>query len=150
VHIFFKQNKQLSKEDIHVQIESMEYTDNIKQLEQYITHFNQKQLMISSEGRYYTIDVTDILYVDVLGDFSTIHLKEHSLTYRKSLSQLEKELPKQHFERISRYSLINLSAIKHIDNSLSGNMSVQLINHETLTISRRYWKNVKERLLNHD
>ncbi|MGX4686281.1 LytR/AlgR family response regulator transcription factor [Vagococcus sp. JNUCC 83] len=150
MHIFFKQNKQLSKEDINIQIESAEHSDNIKQLKHYIRQFNRQQLIISSEGRYYTVDTKNILFIDVLGDFCTIHLNDRSLTYRKSLSQLEAELPKHHFERISRYSIINLNSIHHIDNSLSGNMSVQLINGESLTISRRYWKKVKERLLNHD
>ncbi len=62
------------------------------------------------------------------------------------MGELEEKLDKQSFLRISRSDIINLKHVKNFDLSFTGTISVHLVNGDTVYVSRRKLKDVKNYL----
>ncbi|MBS7576911.1 MULTISPECIES: LytTR family DNA-binding domain-containing protein [unclassified Enterococcus] len=145
--IFFKEKNNLA--EIQVTIEAKEKNVAVGHLMDYLADYNQTLgiYIIQMGGRIYKFPKNDIIWCEVFGDYTTIHLANEKYVFRKTLSQLEIELPERQFVRVSRSTLVNMDYIMKIESSFSGNMQAILKTNTAVQISRKYWKNIKQRIL---
>lgn len=91
-----------------------------------------KKTIIKTDGKTELIDLSDIIYFESSRNNLIIHFKSNSntITWRKTITDAEKEFGKFGFFRIHRYYLINLNMVKSFEKS-----GAQMINNDYLTIS---------------
>ena len=78
------------------------------------------------------LHIPEILYLETANKETILHCRDDVITLRKSLNELEAQLPGAFFFRIHRKYLINLSHVREYDTQ-----RLTLDNRQTLPISRR-------------
>ncbi|MEE0957439.1 MAG: LytTR family DNA-binding domain-containing protein [Ruminococcus sp.] len=74
--------------------------------------------------------------------FASVNKKEYTL--RQRLYELEEQLTKYSFVRISNSEIINLKKVRNFDLSLSGTICVTLSDGTATYVSRRYVSKIKK------
>lgn len=103
-------------------------------------------ITIEIQQTIYQIAFSQILYVEVFGDHTIIHTQERSYKIRQPLYKVEKQLTDKRFIRGSRSLIFNLDYVIRFRSSFSGTYLAKMADQQEVTISRRYWKKVKERV----
>ena len=98
------------------------------------------------EQTVYRIHYNEIVFVDVWGDYTTIHLLDREFKVHQPLQKIEEQLQDERFVRGSRSLILNLDFVEKFRSSFSGTYQAEMTNHQEVAISRRYWKKVKERV----
>ncbi|NJD22849.1 MAG: response regulator transcription factor [Melioribacter sp.] len=140
--------KPVSAERMHQTIEKLTHrvlkeSDSFHQLNYDDVIF----LMLNNKYRFLKID--SIVAITSDADYTFVHIidKTHSIT-RKTMREWENRLPENHFCRIHRETIVNLSYISKIDDSLSNSFKVFLKGFEKpFLMSRRYAAKIKEKFV---
>lgn len=103
-------------------------------------------ITINVHQAVYRIHFNEIIFVDVWGDYTTIHLLERDFKIHQPLHKIEEQLQDDRFVRGSRSLILNLDFVEKFRSSFSGTYLAEMVNHQKVAISRRYWKKVKERV----
>jgi DNA-binding LytR/AlgR family response regulator len=82
------------------------------------------------------------IYAEGGKTFAFANKKEYIL--RQRLYELEEQLTKHGFVRISNSEIINLKKVRNFDLSLSGTICVTLSDNTTTYVSRRYISRIKQ------
>ncbi|WP_405358450.1 LytTR family DNA-binding domain-containing protein [Ruminococcus sp.] len=82
------------------------------------------------------------IYAESGKTFASVDKKEYILKQR--LYELEEQLSKHSFVRISNSEIINLKKVRNFDLSLSGTICVTLSDNTTTYVSRRYVSKIKQ------
>jgi len=107
-----------------------------------------KKLEVSNEDETVFIDVKKIVYAEVSDDAVIVHTDSGVYNLKMRLYELKEKLDNDVFAQISKSTLLNVSFVKSIQAEFSGNYIVFLKNSkEKLIISRRYFKEFKEKVL---
>jgi len=94
-------------------------------------------IMVKSDKRLHRISISDILYIQSMGDFIKIHTRDKTFIGSETLRNTESLLPPDHFIRIHKSYIISVMAFKYIE----GNQVK--IGEQMLPIGQTY----KEKLL---
>lgn len=150
MNIIFKKNTQIN--EITIIVEKNNRDREVEQLLIYLNDYEQyvNVLTVEKESQIYKFPFTEILWIEVIGDYTSIYTNTIQLRVRKTLQSIESELPINKFIRISRNTIVNIKKIKKVETSFSGTMSATLSNNQKIHISRKYWKNIKKRILDND
>ncbi len=77
-----------------------------------------KQIFIKiKHDHYISLDVNDIMYIKVNGDYCTIHLNDIQYTIESTMKSIENKLKEYNFFRIHNNTIVNISHIKSIEDS---------------------------------
>ncbi len=82
------------------------------------------------------------IYAEGGKTFATVNKKEYVL--RQRLYELEEQLTKHSFVRISNSEIINLKKVRNFDLSLSGTICVTMSDNTSTYVSRRYVSKIKQ------
>jgi len=75
--------------------------------------FNQKKVVINTDGKLLFLDHSEILYVESDGNYSSINMVNNkTIVLTKKLKEVNLLLPEDHFFRIHNSYIINLNKIK--------------------------------------
>jgi two-component system, LytTR family, response regulator len=75
-----------------------------------------KKLMFRNQSGIVFIDHDEIIYIEAEGNYSVFHLGNNKTeTVTMNLGKVEEQLPPQHFCRISRSFIINISYLKRVN-----------------------------------
>ena len=105
---------------------------------------NETNVLITAQTKNH--EVNEIVFVDVWGDYTTIHLLDRKFKIHQPLRKIEEQLQDERFVRGSRSLILNLDFVEKFRSSFSGTYLAEMANHQEVAISRRYWKKVKERV----
>lgn len=144
----FKQQNELKETEVTISANA--YNQEVQDIEHLLEQYQQtKQILkIKTMQKIYQISLNKIMFIEVFGDYTTIHTIDEDIRIHQSLQAIEQQIEDQSFIRVSRNTLLNLNYVEKFKNSFSGT-SVAILNDGTLVnISRRFWKMVKERVLN--
>lgn len=144
----FKQQNELKETEVTISANA--YNQEVQDIEHLLEQYQQtKQILkIKTMQKIYQIPLNKIMFIEVFGDYTTIHTIDEDIRIHQSLQAIEQQIEDQSFIRVSRNTLLNLNYVEKFKNSFSGT-SVAILNDGTLVnISRRFWKMVKERVLN--
>ncbi|WP_086311926.1 LytTR family DNA-binding domain-containing protein, partial [Enterococcus faecium] len=134
MNIFFKKNTQIN--EITVTVEKNNRDREVGNLLSYLNDYEQyaNVLTVEKESQIYKFPFTEILWIEVIGDYTSIYTNTIQLRVRKTLQSIESELPNNKFIRTSRNTLVNIKKIKKVESSFSGTMSAILLNNQTIHI----------------
>jgi DNA-binding LytR/AlgR family response regulator len=93
-------------------------------------------IFIKSEKRIEKVELNDILYAEVLGNYVSIHTDRKKIIAYLTMKSLESQLPSSDFIKIHQSFLVNLAKIESVEgNDLK-------VGEKSLPISRNYRENV--------
>ncbi len=95
-------------------------------------------IVIKADGKSYRVLTTEILYVESLGDYLTVHTSNQKFTFYKTMKSLAEELPSPEFIRVHKSYLVAISKIDYLEGNLI------YINRKEIPIGNAY----KEEFLN--
>ena len=108
--------------------------------------FRKVSVLCRKADELHRIDSDTILYVESVHEVQSVHTAEDVYETRERLYVLEKQLPAS-FIRISRSVILNLDKVRLYRPILNGLMEAGLENGESVYISRKYLKEVRDRIL---
>ncbi|WP_272151089.1 LytR/AlgR family response regulator transcription factor [Tenacibaculum aiptasiae] len=89
-------------------------------------------IIIKSEKKLHQIKVNDIYYIEGLGDYIKVHLKDTFLITYKTLKKITDLLPKSNFVQVHKSYIINKNRLDYIE----GNLAV--INSKNIPLGQKY------------
>jgi len=104
------------------------------------------RIMVRSGGRITFVRVDDVDWIEAQGDYVCLHTQGKKHLVREKISDMEAQLSPEHFLRIHRSTMINVSRIKEMQPLFHGEYSVMLQDGTRLTMSRSFRDKVFDRL----
>jgi two-component system LytT family response regulator len=105
-----------------------------------------QRLVIKRAGRAVFLDVADIEWIEAADYYARLHIGEEAHLTRRTLQQLESELGEGRFCRIHRSVIVNLERVRGLQIQDDGEYEVLLKSGIRLRLSRRFRKQLQERL----
>ncbi len=91
------------------------------------------QIMLNFKNKAYTINTSDIIYIEIIGHSLYIHTEEGKTAFRQTMAEIEQMLPGEFFCRCHNSYIVNLRYIDEFSRT-----EIILSNGTVLPIGRRY------------
>lgn len=105
-----------------------------------------ERLAIKSTGEIAFVNVSEIDFVEAADYYAALHVGAKTHLLRRSMSELEEDLDPALFCRIHRSTIVNLNRVRGLKLNEDGEYMVLTENGTALRMSRRYRKQLQERL----
>ena len=105
-----------------------------------------ERIVIKSAGEVCFIKVGEIDWIEAADYYACLHVGARSHLLRRSMADLEDDLDPNLFCRVHRSSIVNLERVRGLKLSEDGEYDVVLDNGARVRMSRRYRKQLQERL----
>jgi two-component system, LytTR family, response regulator len=105
-----------------------------------------ERLVVKSAGEVCFIRISEIDWIEASDYYACLHVAARRHLLRRSLSELEGELDPNLFCRVHRSSIVNLDRVRSLKLDEGGEYEVVLENGARVRLSRRYRKQLEERL----
>ena len=87
--------------------------------------------------RCFLLKVADVRWFEAIGNYSKVHAGQQAPMVYRSLNSIEQRLVPGLFFRANRHQLVNLTAIRAVEPSISGGLLLQLSCGTEVDVSRR-------------
>ncbi|MFZ6817613.1 LytR/AlgR family response regulator transcription factor [Undibacterium sp. Ji22W] len=104
------------------------------------------KIFVKDGEKCYLISLDSIRYIESCKNYVQLFFGDQRAYVKKSMNTIEERLPAGYFFRANRQHIINLQAIKAIEESMQQGYLVTLSDGKVLEISRRNAIELKERL----
>lgn len=126
-------SKPYNRKDLKAAIEIAIIHHNQKELENATKHHPLQAVVFVKNGEFYQrLELSEIMYIEAKGSYSTIITKNREYTLSMNLQSIEGKIENANFIRIHRSHIINISKIEGFSNH-----SV-IVNNKELPISNSY------------
>jgi two-component system LytT family response regulator len=105
-----------------------------------------ERLVVKSAGRVVFLDAAEIDWIEAADYYACLHVGNGTHLLRRTLLDLERDLDGGAFCRIHRSVIVNLGRIRALELRDDGEYEVVLISGVRLRLSRRFRKNLQDRL----
>src|SRR5215469_14700077 len=105
-----------------------------------------ERLVVKERGQLLFLNVADVDWIEAAGYYACLHVGSDTHVVRRSLLELERDLGDERFIRIHRSIIVNLERIRRLELHNGGEYEVVLSNQVRLRLSRRFRKNLQDRL----
>jgi len=99
---------------------------------------SEATISVKTDDGYFRINLSDILYVESVGDHVCFHLINQQLISRNTLKHYVLELAEHGFHQVHKSSLVNSKHITKLEKLRFGDCQIELSNQVLLRVSRRY------------
>lgn len=138
-----------SVDEIEISLKAKEYSDEVKALHEKLLNYknDDNSLLLYDDNKEYLIAIKDIIFFETEGDKVYAHTTKYSYFCKSRLYELLDVLPHS-FIRISKSTIINIHHLLSIERKFTSSSLIQFNNtHKEVYVSRRYYNNLKEQLL---
>ena len=105
-----------------------------------------ERFAIKSTGQVLFIKLADVDWIEAADYYACLHVGPKTHLLRRSLNELEHDLEGSEFCRIHRSTIVNLDRVREMTVAVDGEHELLLANGVRLRLSRRYRKQVQERM----
>nr|WP_054756302.1 LytTR family DNA-binding domain-containing protein [Liquorilactobacillus satsumensis] len=137
-------NRSLDDTEVIIHAPSDNKAHEIYQLLQKKTKLQTLKLYAATTEYY--LSVTEILFFETDGRQISAHTAEQSYTTHYRLYELEELLPPQMFMRVSKSTILNTEKIFSLTHSISSYLVCFQNSYKQVYVSRKYYKELKQRL----
>lgn len=99
---------------------------------------NEAKISVKTEEGYFRVKLSEVLFIEAVGDHVCIHLTNQQLITRNTLKHYKLELAEFNFEQIHKSTLVNIKHIVKYEKLRFSDYQIELSNHHHLRLSRRY------------
>lgn len=105
------------------------------------------KLILYKEEEQYIVTADEVVYVEVSDNKVYAYTKTDTYEAKQKLYEIKQLLNARSFAQINKSVIVNINCVKSIQAEFSGNYRLKLKNRkETLTISRKYFKEFKDQI----
>lgn len=105
------------------------------------------KIILYKEEEQYIVDANEIVFIEVCDNKVFAYTKADAYEVKQKLYEIKALLSAQTFAQINKSVIVNINCVKSIQAEFSGNYRIKLKNRkESLTISRKYFKEFKDRI----
>jgi DNA-binding LytR/AlgR family response regulator len=104
------------------------------------------QIGVHKNDETYLLDVGKILYIETVERKTFVYTSEETYESDLKLYEIEQELVKQDFIRISKQSIVNIRMIKSLKSDINRKIRITLRNDEQIVVSRMYSDELRRKL----
>lgn len=97
-----------------------------------------KSISVKTDDGYFRLNVSDIIYLESVGDHVCIHLKDKQLITRQTLKHYIAELSEFGFYQVHKSYQVNAEHVKQAKKLRFNDHQLILTNNENIRLSRRY------------
>ena len=105
-----------------------------------------ERVVVKSAGEVCFLKISDIDWIEAADYYACLHVGTRSHLLRRSLSELEVELDPNGFCRVHRSGIVNLDRVRSLRLHEDGEYEILLETGATVRLSRRYRKQLVERM----
>ena len=98
-----------------------------------------EHIIVKSDKKLHQIKFEDIIFVEGLGDYIKVHLKDHFLITYKTLKEMKNALPSSVFMQVHKSFIINKNKVDYIEGNLA------IINSNKVPLGLTYKKEFLEK-----
>jgi len=121
--------------------------EEVLSLLQLLRKGNNGKLLLFKEEEQFVMDAGEVVFFEVLDNRVCAYAGQETYETRQKLYELKEQLAARRFVQINKSVLVNMDYVKSIQAEFSGNYRLKLKNRkETLTISRKYFKEFKDKI----
>ena len=122
-------------------------SEEVVSLLQLLKKRNSGKLILYKEEEQYIMDADEIVYVEVSDNKVYAYTKQDTYEAKQKLYEIKELLVGKSFAQINKSVIVNINSVKSIQAEFSGNYRLKLKNRkESLTISRKYFKEFRDRI----
>lgn len=122
-------------------------SEEVVSLLQLLKKRNSGKLILYKEEEQYIMDADEIVYVEVSDNKVYAYTKQDTYEAKQKLYEIKELLGGRSFAQINKSVIVNIDCVKSIQAEFSGNYRLKLKNRkESLTISRKYFKEFRDRI----
>lgn len=122
-------------------------SEEVVSLLQLLKKRNSGKLILYREEEQYIVDADEIVYVEVSDNKVYAYTKQDTYEAKQKLYEIKDLLGGRSFAQINKSVIVNINCVKSIQAEFSGNYRLKLKNRkESLTISRKYFKEFRDRI----
>ena len=122
-------------------------SEEVVSLLQLLKRRNSGKLILYKEEEQYIMDADEIVYVEVSDNKVYAYTRQDTYEAKQKLYEIKELLGGRSFAQINKSVIVNINCVKSIQAEFSGNYRLKLKNRkESLTISRKYFKEFKDRI----
>ena len=140
IHINKIINKNLLKDEININIEIAENTNECNDIIEYIKEFDKRKIVVYDGYNMIQIYVKDIMYFYSDGNYNFCKTKDKEYRIKSKLYEIDKK--SNDFLRISKGCIINIKQVKSFDIGENRNIIVRFNDDSEQFVSRRKIKEV--------
>lgn len=147
--IRFEEKKDLPSDQIDVLVTSWALSSNVQQLMDYISLYQSEVpaiLPIKAADRIEMLKVDDLVMASVEGTSLILDTLKGRYVASERLYKFQERLNNPDFVQVSKHSVLNIRHLEALEASFSGNMLAILTGKRKADVSRRYLKNLENRL----
>ena len=135
--------KENAQKELTVTIEYPRYDGRVSRI---VNAVKAEESCLSGEedGRHYKIAVAEIFYIESIEKRTFIYTRNNIYKVTKRLLQLEKELERYSFIRVSKNCLLNVNALECVKTLANSRVEAELVNGEKIIISRTYIPEIRK------
>ncbi|MGT2907705.1 LytTR family DNA-binding domain-containing protein [Streptococcus dentiloxodontae] len=145
----FEEVANLTAEEIEVLVRSQSLTSSVQRFLDYVAAYETEApaiIPIKTADRIEMLKIADLIYVDVDGTNLILETFKGRYLIIERLYKFKERLNNPDFVQVSKQSLLNINHLEALEASFSGNMLALLTGQRKLHVSRRYLKNLEQRL----
>ncbi len=105
-----------------------------------------ERIAVKSAGEVCFVKISEIDWIEAADYYACLHVGSKSLLLRRSMLELEEDLDPNLFCRVHRSTIVNLERVQGLRVAADGEYEVLLENGARVRLSRRYRKQLQERL----
>ena len=122
-------------------------SEEVVSLLQLLKKRSKGKLILYREEEQYIMDADEIVYVEVSDNKVYAYTKQDTYEAKQKLYEIKELLGGRSFAQINKSVIVNINCVKSIQAEFSGNYRLKLKNRkESLTISRKYFKEFRDRI----
>jgi two-component system response regulator LytT len=149
MNVKFQINQDLDDDEIKVIVQANQKTVTTRKIMEQIevmTMTQPKVLPIKVEDQLIMVKVAELILVEVAGEKLTFFTKSQIIETSGHLNSLIRQLANLDFIQVSRHAVLNLNYLEALEAGFGGALVAKLTNGHKTAVSRRYVKQIEERL----
>ncbi len=104
------------------------------------------RFLVKKFGREFLVRVNDIEWIESAGNYVNLHVRGRVYPLRDTMTSISDKLATQGFQRVHRSAIVNLDQVAEIVAFDTGDGEARLRTDITVPVSRRFRKELRERL----
>ena len=136
-------NENLS--DTEIIINSNSFTQDIENIIATLRMLDS-QMTVTKNGESYILDVLKVVYIEAVDRKTFVYTEQDCFESKLRLYEIEEQLCKGGFLRVSKACLVNLKHVRSLRAELDRKIRLTLENGEQIIVSRQYADELKHRL----
>lgn len=104
------------------------------------------RMLIKKLGREFLVRVDDIDWIEASGNYVNLHVGSQVYPLRETMTGITERMQPQGFQRVHRSAVVNLDRVAEIVPFESGDGEARLASGARVPVSRRYRKELRERI----